>query len=127
MNQAIIGVGSNIEPQKNIAKAKAILARDFELVAESAFVRTKPVGYARQADFLNGAVLVHTDWTRERLRRHLKTIEDALGRRRTVRRFGPRTLDLDIVVWNGKVVDKDFYERDYLKKAVLELEPGLKY
>lgn len=134
MNQVIIGVGSNIEPRKNITKAKAILARDFGLVAESIFVRTKPVGYTRQADFLNGAVLIHTDWTQGRLRQHLKTIEGVLGRprqqqdrRRILRRFGPRTLDLDIVVWNGKVVDRDFYERDYLKMAVLELEPGLHY
>ena len=127
MNQVIISVGSNIEPDKNIAKAREILARDFEVVAETDFVSTKPVGYTQQPDFLNGAVLVRTDLKLEPLRQHLKQIEDTLGRRRGVLTFGPRTVDLDIVVWNGKLLDPDFYEREYLKKAVLELAPDLKY
>ncbi len=127
MNQAIIAAGSNIDPQKNIALAREILARDFEVVAETAFVSTKPVGYTRQPDFLNGAMLVRTELTLEPLRQRLRKIEDTLGRRRGVLTFGPRTVDLDIVVWNGKLLDPDFYQRDYLKKAVLELMPDLKY
>lgn len=127
MNRTIIAVGSNIEPDKNIARARDILAKDFELVAETDFVSTKPVGYTQQPDFLNGAVLIRTDLKLEPLRQHLKKIEDTLGRRRTILQFGPRTVDLDIVVWNGKLLDPDFYERDYLRKAVLELMPDLKY
>ena len=127
MNQAIIAVGSNIDPDTNIAKALEILARDFEVVAETDFVSTKPVGYTQQPDFLNGAILVRTDLKLEPLRQHLKQIEDTLGRRRGVLSFGPRTVDLDIVVWNGKLLDPDFYEREYLKKVVLELDPGLRY
>jgi 2-amino-4-hydroxy-6-hydroxymethyldihydropteridine diphosphokinase len=127
MNQAIIAAGSNIDPQKNIALAREILARDFEVVAETAFVSTKPVGYTRQPDFLNGAILVRTELNLEPLRQRLRKIEDTLGRRRGVLTFGPRTVDLDIVVWNGKLLDPDFYERDYLKNAVLELDPGLRY
>ncbi len=127
MNQAIIAAGSNIEPDKNIAKAREILAKDFELVAETDIVSTKPIGYTRQADFLNGAFLIRTDLRLGPLRQHLKKIEDTLGRRRTILKFGPRTVDLDIVVWNDKLLDPDFYERDYLKKAVLELMPDLKY
>mgnify|MGYP001579912522 FL=1 len=127
MNQVIISVGSNIEPDKNIAKAREILAKDFEVVAETDFISTKPVGYTQQPDFLNGAVLIRTDLKLEPLRQHLRKIEDTLGRRRTILKFGPRTVDLDIVVWNGKLLDPDFYERDYLKKAVLELMPDLKY
>lgn len=127
MNQAIIAVGSNIDPQKNIALAREILARDFEVVAETAFVSTKPIGYTQQPDFLNGAILVRTELNLEPLRQRLRKIEDTLGRRRGVLTFGPRTVDLDIVVWNGKLLDPDFYERDYLKKAVLELMPDLKY
>lgn len=127
MNQVIIGIGSNIDPRKNIAKVREMLARDFSVIGESSFMRTKPIGHERQADFFNGAVLLRTDLELEPLRGRLKQIEDALGRRRTAEKFGPRTVDLDIVVWNGKVVDADFYERDYLKKAVLELMPGFKY
>lgn len=127
MNQAIIAVGSNIEPDKNIARVREILAKDFELVAETEFIETKPVGYTQQPDFLNGAVFIRTDLKLELLRQHLRKIEDTLGRHRGVLAFGPRTVDLDIVVWNGKLLDPDFYERDYLKKAVLELDPGLRY
>ncbi len=127
MNQVIIAVGSNIDPDTSIAKAREILARDFEVVAETDFVSTKPVGYTQQPDFLNGAILVRTDLKLEPLRQHLKQIEDTLGRRRGVLTFGPRIVDLDIVVWNGKLLDPDFYEREYLKKAVLELDPGLRY
>lgn len=127
MNEAVIGIGSNIDPEKNIARARDILARDFQVVAESDFVSTRPVGYTQQADFLNGAVRIRTDLKLEPLRQYLKKIEDTLGRRRTILTFGPRTVDLDIVVWNGKLLDPDFYERDYLKKAVLELMPDLKY
>ena len=127
MNQVIIAVGSNIEPDKNIARVREILTKDFEVVAESDFVSTKPVGYTQQPDFLNGVVMIRTDLKLEPLRQHLKKIEDTLGRRRTILKFGPRTVDLDIVVWNGKLLDPDFYERDYLKKAVLELMPDLKY
>ena len=54
-------------------------------------------------------------------------MEKDLGRVASAERFGPRTIDLDIVVWNGKVVDKDFYSRDYLKESVLELLPDLQY
>jgi len=127
MNQAIVALGSNIDSQKNIALAREILAKDFEVIAETDWVSTKPVGYAQQPDFLNGAVLIHTVLKLEQLRQHLKRIEDTLGRRRGVLTFGPRTVDLDIVVWNGKLLDPDFYERDYLKKAVLDLEPDLKH
>ena len=108
MNQAIIAVGSNIDPDTNIAKAREILARDFEVIAETDFVSTKPVGYTQQPDFLNGAVFVRTDLKLEPLRQHLKQIEDTLGRRRGVLTFGPRTVDLDIVVWNGKLLAPDF-------------------
>ena len=57
MNTAIIGFGSNIEPQKNIAKAKESLREHYKILAESKFVQTAPVGYAQQDDFINGTVL----------------------------------------------------------------------
>jgi len=44
-----------------------------------------------------------------------------MGRDRTVAKFGPRCIDLDIAVWNGEIVDKDYYTRDFLKKSVDEI------
>lgn len=127
MNKVIVGVGSNIDPQENIAKARQMLADHFDVICESTFVRTRPIGYEQQADFINGAVLIQTDLGLEQLRESFKGIENMLGRERTAEKFGPRTIDLDIVVWNDKVIDNDFYEREYLRNAVLELEPELKY
>ena len=127
MNQAVIGLGSNIAPQGNIRKAKSILGRKFRVVAESRFTATRPIGNARQPDFLNGSVLIETDSEMDALKVALKAIETELGRNNTQDPFGPRTIDLDIVVWNGKVVDKDFYDREYLQRSVLELLPDLDY
>ena len=56
----------------------------------------------------------------------LKAIEVKLGRQPGKHRYGPRTIDLDLVVWNGEVIDQDLYTRDYLREAVLAVLPDLK-
>ena len=94
-------------------------------MAESPFVRTRPVGCVDQPDFTNGALLVETAADRERLRSDLKGIEALLGRQRGDNRYGPRTIDLDIVVWNGRIVDPDFYTREFLRQAVMAVLPDL--
>lgn len=126
MNQAVIGVGSNIEPKLNVPRARERIAHRHVIIAESPLVETSPIGYVHQPDFTNGALLVETDLDRERLRADLKAIELMLGRRPGTNRYGPRTIDLDIVVWNGEVIDRDLYTRDYLREAVLAVLPDLK-
>lgn len=127
MHSAIIGLGSNIEAQRNIEKAKALLAKDLKIIAESRFLITKPLGKSDQADFLNGAILIETNLNVEELKDHLKTIETSLGRVKADNDFGPRTIDLDILVWGNKIIKKDFYERDFVRTSVLELKPQLKF
>ena len=56
MNTCIIGLGSNIDPQKHIHEARKILGSRFKILKESKFVSTKPVGVVHQSDFLNGAL-----------------------------------------------------------------------
>ena len=126
MNTAVIGLGSNIAPQKNIKVAKTILSHEFTILAESKFVKTKPVGPIKQADFLNGALLVKTPLNRRQLKSKLARIEKKLGRKASANKFGPRTIDLDILVMNGRVVDNDFYARDFVQKSVLTLLPELR-
>ena len=121
IHTAIIGLGSNINPRQNIIKAKTRLAKDCKILAESRFVTTKPIGKKNQADFLNGAILLETNQSKDKLRVYLKNIEVSLGRKRTNKNFGPRTIDLDILAWNNKVVSRDFYERDFVRDSVLEL------
>jgi len=59
------------------------------------------------------------------LKRRLREIESGLGRVRTANKNGPRTIDLDILVWNGEVVDADVYERGFLRDSIIELLPGI--
>lgn len=125
MNRAVIGLGSNIESELNIVEAKAALARQVHVMAESALERTKPVGNAAQPDFLNGTVLIETTLGRQELKAELRRIETQLGRAAEHDHDAPRTIDLDIIVWNESVIDPDFYERDYLKRSVLEIMPDL--
>lgn len=128
MNTAILGLGSNIEPQKNIHLAKKILSEKFKVLNESKFVSTKPVGIVDQPDFINGALLVQTQADYDELRSCLKDIEYQLGRPHdSVKSYGPRTMDIDILVWNDTVIDRDFYEREFVRNFVLGLSPAVKY
>ncbi len=127
LNKAIIGLGSNIDPKRNIDAAREILKEQFTLLAESNFIQTKPVGYTNQDDFINGAVYIETPLEAPTLKEELKNIEKKLGRSSSTIKYGPRTIDLDIVVFNNQITDQDFYERDFLKNAVLELLPTLEY
>ncbi len=127
MNWAVISIGSNINPQENIAKAISLLSLDQTLLAKSGFVETAPVGYANQPDFINGSILIKTPLEFEHLNAYLKNVEIKLGRAKSANRFGPREIDLDIVIWNNKVVNSDFYEREFVKNSVLELLPDLEF
>ena len=126
-NKAVIGLGSNIDPKANIVKAQEALKSYFFILRKSKFVRTKPIGRSEQDDFINGAMLVETHLDLYELRAFLKHLEVKLGRQENKDPFAARVIDLDIVVYNGKIMDPDFYERDFLKKSTLELIPDLKY
>ena len=125
MNIAVISVGSNIEPEANIEKARRRLADSQKLLGVSAFVRTPPIGNLEQPDFLNGALLISTGLDQPGFIKLLKEIENELGRLRTADKYGPRSIDLDLVVWNGRVIDEDFYSRSFVRDAVVELLPEL--
>lgn len=118
---SIIGVGSNIDPEQNIFKAEQELKKGTAFIGRSNFIRTKPLGYTEQNDFLNGAFKIKTDMNKEELKAFLKIIEKKLGRIRTSNKNGPRTIDLDIAVYDGSIIDKDYYKRDFLKKSVDQL------
>ena len=125
MNIAVIGIGSNINPRKNIQKALAILCSEQTILKQSKFVQTEPIGYTDQPPFLNGSALISTDMDYTTFSTYLKDIENRLKRIRTSNKNGPRTIDLDIVVWNNQIVDDDVYSRDFLKNSILEIAPEL--
>jgi len=118
---AVLGIGSNINAEENISEMLDILGQQVAILKISNFVKTSPIGITDQPEFTNGAVKISTDLNRDELNSLLKNIENIMGRDRTAPKFGPRTIDLDIVIWNGEVVDEDYHSRDFLKKSVQEV------
>ena len=124
-HEVVIGLGSNIDPEANLEQAVQELESRFKVSKRSQWNRTKPIGIQDQPDFYNGALLMETELEQQSLKKELKRIEDLLGRDRSLPKFGPRTIDLDILIWNKRVVDEDYYERDFLRKGVEEIIPDL--
>ena len=121
MNTCIIGIGSNIQAEENIPRSLQILEHDVKVLQVSEMIKTKPIGITDQSDFTNGAVKIETNWSQKELNRYLKHVEDRMGRDRSQLKFGPRCIDLDIMIWNNKVVDPDYYTRNFLRHSAAEL------
>ena len=109
--QAVVSLGSNIEPRADyLARALAALAAlpGTRLERASEPEETEPVGvppeYAH-LKFLNQLAVFETELEVHEFSRRMHAIEDALGRKRTVRN-GPRTIDLDLVDFGGMVLDE---------------------
>src|SRR3954470_8992123 len=102
-NRVYVGVGANLgTPRETIAAALALLDQesDVELVAVSTLRETDPVGYEEQPRFLNGVVQLGTELSPQELLARLLAIETRLGRvRGEGPRFGPRTIDLDLLLY----------------------------
>lgn len=117
----IVAVGSNINAEKNIQQAFQRLKKIDSQLQIARLLRTKPVGFTQQADFINTAFSFHSELDETNLKAHLKNIEAQLGRVRTNNKNGPRTIDLDIVKINHDIVDDDYHRYDFVKKSVDEL------
>ena len=128
MNTSIVVLGSNIAPQKNIHQAKKLISLRFKILSETQWVKTKPIGITNQPDFINGAIFLQTELIEEEFRRQVKEIEHKIGRSpNSAHSYGPRVIDIDIIVWNNLVLNKDFYDRDFVRRLVLELVPTVQY
>ena len=125
LNEVVIGVGSNIDPVKNIKIAEQTISANHNLIKISSFIETEPIGYKNQDNFLNGALLIETEMGLSELKYWLKTLEQKLGRTKTENKNGPRTIDLDIIAWNGKVIDNEVYEREFLLNSIKEILPDI--
>ena len=137
MPKAFVGIGSNLgEPERQIAAALDQLEAEdgVELVAVSSLRETTPVGYLDQPNFLNGAVELETKLPPRDLLERLLAIEARLGRvRGEGPRFGPRTIDLDLLVYGDDTIDEPglavphprLAERRFALEPLAELAPGL--
>ncbi|NMT63322.1 2-amino-4-hydroxy-6-hydroxymethyldihydropteridine diphosphokinase [Marinobacter orientalis] len=131
---AFVGLGSNMaEPSAQLAGAVARLAAlpKTELVAQSAFYSSKPVGPQDQPDFVNGAVWLRTELPPLELLDQLQAIEQAHGRER-VQHWGPRTLDLDLLLYGNETIHSErltvphpeLASRDFALQPLLDLDPA---
>jgi 2-amino-4-hydroxy-6-hydroxymethyldihydropteridine diphosphokinase len=136
MHTAYIGIGSNLgERESTIRDALALLAADPELEVEavSSIRETDPVGMVDQPRFLNAAIRLATDLAPYPLLERLLAVEQQLGRVRTGERYGPRTIDLDLLLYGDEIVDEPglrvphprLAERRFVLEPLAELDPGL--
>lgn len=132
--RAFIAVGSNISPEENVRAALLALARQEQIIAVSTIYRTKPEGRLDQPDFYNCVVEIKTEKTPEALKYQvLRRIEASLGRQRTSNKFAPRTIDLDLMLYDNLVLDTDglvlpdpeIASRPFLAACLSELAPDL--
>ncbi len=106
MVRAFIGVGSNIEPADNVRKAVRLLAAHVRVAGVSAVYLTRPEGRPGQPPYYNCVAEIETNLPPAELKRAvLRRIEDDLGRVRTADKFAPRTIDLDLIVYDDLAVD----------------------
>lgn len=109
MNVAYIALGTNIEPRVDyIEQALELLCRHERISVDdkSHIYETAPVGYLDQSDFLNLVIKVVTSLTAIDLLDVCQLIERKLGRERTIEN-GPRTIDLDILLYNDETIKTD--------------------
>jgi 2-amino-4-hydroxy-6-hydroxymethyldihydropteridine diphosphokinase len=133
MVRSFVGLGANLgDPSGQIRQALDLLdAEDgVEVVAVSSLRETEPVGYAEQPRFVNGAAELRTTLSA----RELLAVERRLGRvRGTGPRFGPRLIDLDLLLYGHEVVDEPglvvphprLHERRFALEPLAELDPSL--
>jgi len=108
MYEAYIALGSNIEPRLDYLNqaTEKLIENDVFIENKSSIYVTKPVGYMDQDDFLNQVIFVKTMLRPIELLAVCQQIELDLGRKRNIR-FGPRTIDLDILLFNNEIIDTD--------------------
>lgn len=126
MNTVILGLGSNIAPEQNLPKALQQLSRFVKIDAVSSLWETAAVGSNGPA-FLNAAARITTAFDAVYLKaKILSEIETSLGRVRVADKNAPRTIDLDILVFNQVVFDQNIFSLDHLILPLAELIPNLR-
>ena len=132
---AYVALGSNLDdPQRQVEIAFDLLADlpDTELIARSSLYRSAPFGPVEQPEFVNAVVGLQTSLGASALLEHLQAIETSQGRVRK-QRWGPRTLDLDLLVYGAQVIDESrltvphpgIAERNFVLLPLREIAPEL--
>ena len=134
--RAYVGLGANLGDRSAMLRA-ALEQLDAEpgvrVVAVSTVRETEPVGYLDQPQFLNAAAAIDTDLPPRELLDRLLGIERRLGRTREAPRFGPRAIDLDLLLYGDEQIDDPglevphprLHERLFALEPLADLDPDL--
>ena len=133
---AYVGLGSNLQgPARQLDAAFELLAgiADTRLISKSSLYRSAPFGGVEQPDFVNAAAALMTRLSAAELLHELQRIENAQGRERDGDRWGPRVLDLDLLVYSDQKIDEQdliiphpgIGERNFVLLPLGEVAPGL--
>ncbi len=131
-NLAYLLLGSNIEPEKNLRAAVVLLSQFGRVLRTSAVWETQPIGRNDQPSYLNFALLLQTGLSARALRLEaIAQIEAELGRVRTEDKFAPRTIDIDIMLFNRDILDighrhipdPEIMKRPFVAVTLAEIDP----
>jgi 2-amino-4-hydroxy-6-hydroxymethyldihydropteridine diphosphokinase len=134
--RAYIGLGSNlVSPLSQVKRATAELAQlpASRLVAVSRLYRSQPMGPADQPDYINAVAAIETRLTPLELLDSLQAIENAHQRKRGALQWGPRTLDLDLLLFGSAQIDEErltvphpgMTERSFVLQPLVDIAPSL--
>jgi 2-amino-4-hydroxy-6-hydroxymethyldihydropteridine diphosphokinase len=135
-NIAYIGLGSNIGDRFGYLKQAVFLLNELDntkVEKVSSVYETAPVGYVEQEPFLNIAIQVSTNMDAHKLLETMQSIEMKLGRKREIR-WGPRTIDLDILLYNHENIETEslivphprMYERAFVLVPLCDINKDVK-
>jgi 2-amino-4-hydroxy-6-hydroxymethyldihydropteridine diphosphokinase len=127
---AYVGLGANLGDREETIRAAVAELPD--VVAVSPLRETDPVGVTDQPQFLNGVAALETELAPRELLDVLLAVERRLGRERR-ERWGPRTIDLDLLLYGDEVIDEDglkvphprLHERRFVLEPLADLAPQL--
>ena len=136
MTRAYVGLGANLgDRERTLREAVDALGagEGIEVVAVSTLRETEPVGVGQQPRFLNGAAALDTTLESRELLDRLLDVEQRFGRVRVPGEHGPRTLDLDLLLYGDEQIDEPgltvphprLHERRFVLEPLAELAPGL--
>jgi len=137
MTKVYAGLGSNLgNREANLVRAIARIdaCEDICVKEKSSFYETKPVGGPPQPDYLNCAIVLETEIEPQALLKEFKKIEGELGRKPGVR-WGPRIIDLDILLYGERVVNDNnlkipherMHERIFVLEPLCEISPDIRH
>lgn len=134
MAMIYLGIGSNLQPRKNLKLAMRELKKRFSVLQVSPVYRNQPVGF-EGSEFLNAVACAETEMSPESVCRELEHIHEVAGRNRGLSGFQSRTLDIDLLLYDDLVIDKgpvsvprsDILEYTFVLQPLVDIAPDLRH